>query len=176
MKMFFYTVLILLVVLFVSEGFVFSRAKESQFERADYVLLMGSGTDTIAPILRERLLRAEKALNENPSAKLVISGKSEEVDAMKVFFESMTSEIILDPTAQRTLDHFLFLKKLGAQNIILATNDFHYPRALAMADSFSLSAKTQKDPIHYITSGPMYLREVLGRLRFSYDVLIGTFP
>jgi uncharacterized SAM-binding protein YcdF (DUF218 family) len=176
MKMLFYLSLILLIILFISEGFVFSRAKESQFEIADYVLLMGSGTDTTAPILRERLLRAEKALNENPGAKLIISGKSEEVDAMKVFFKSMTSEIILDPTAQRTVDHFIFLKKIGAQNIILATNDFHYPRALAIAQSFSLFVKTQKDPINYVTSGPKYLREILGRLRFSYDVLIGTFP
>lgn len=171
MKIFFYLPFVLLLIIFISEALIVSMAKVSEFDTPDYILVLGCNSDVDQPLFRERILRGQQAKMEYPTAQVVLSGTPEEIQKMSQYFDSP----ILDSTAKRTRDHFIFLghhtQKKGLK-ILIATNDFHGSRALALSAQFGFQAKLQTTPSIYITSYSMQIREILGRLRMTWDLLI----
>ena len=79
--MFFYFTIIPLILIFASEMYVLSYAKETSIQAPDYILLLGSGTQIDTPLLKERIQRAQFAQSQFPQTPILISGTSKEVSS-----------------------------------------------------------------------------------------------
>lgn len=166
--MFFYIVIASLFTLFASEMYIISYAKESQIESPDFILLLGSGTQVDTPLLKERIQKAQAAQIQFPQTPVLISGTPQEIKAMKSFFQNPH----LHDKATRTYDSMYYVATIKPEaKVLIATNAFHMIRSLALANAFKLNAQGLQEPQFYITSAVHSLREVLGRLRCSWDIL-----
>ncbi len=178
MQLLFKSFLFCILVLACVEVYVSRKAKIFSVEQPDLILILGSGTQIQDPLLQERLLRAQSAFQtyKNSAAAnclVLVSGNAKEASVMLDFLKPTIPEGLLKvhSTAKRTKDSFEYLKNNfpNAQNILIASNEFHKRRSLALANFYDIRAGWIAQPKIYKTELKHQIREVFGHIRFVID-------
>ena len=115
-----------------------SAASIGEPTEIDYILVLGANGNEQSPVTMDRAVSAAQAAKLFPTAKIVLTGKSEEVEAYKSLLAPLgLSNFIEEKQSRTTWDNMRFSEKLmePGKNILLVTSEYHQPRALAIARS-----------------------------------------
>lgn len=128
-------------------GLILSKINEEPSSNQHFGTILVLGSQILpdgqpAQFTRERLQRAVLLADENPQAKIIVSGAKgadepvSEAVAMRnwlVAHSVSADRIILEKKASDTSENIAFSKKYFHDKTILVTNDFHLYRALYLA-------------------------------------------
>jgi vancomycin permeability regulator SanA len=149
---------------------VHAFARETEFEKPDLIVVLGSGHKVQEPLLNDRLEAAIKAHTLYPDVPLLLTGdeknKSEISHMLEYIKERVNLEnLLLDPDSLKTWDHFKHIKNnFSDKNVLVITNEFHHKRALMFARMLGVSAKCFDTERNYSPSLVLFIRERISRL------------
>lgn len=136
------------ILLFCSvEGLILSRYHAQAAPGADYVVVLGAQWKSTGPseVLRRRLARAADYLDDNPDAKVIVSGGQgeneimSEAAGMRDYLVKMgieESRILVEDRSSNTCENLVFSGQLldrQQDSVVIVTNNFHMFRALSIA-------------------------------------------
>lgn len=135
------------VLFVVVEGCIISGFSEKGQAGADYVIVLGAQMKTNGPskALQYRLDEAARYLNENPDAKVIVSGgqgADEHISEAQGMYDYLTEKginperIILEDQSVNTFQNLTFSAELldkEKDSVAVVTNNFHVFRAVGIA-------------------------------------------
>ncbi|MBS6367163.1 MAG: YdcF family protein [Clostridiales bacterium] len=149
-----------------------------QVPRADWAVVLGAQVkgEQISSILQSRLDAALLFLEENPNAKVVVSGgqgPGEDVTEASAMYEYLVlrgvnpDRIVQEDRASNTRENLAntraLLQAMGEreQRLVLITSEFHLARAKFIADTLGIEVETMgAETTQWISKMNYYLREV----------------
>lgn len=128
-----------------------------------YILVLGANGNIESPVVIDRANSAYLASQQFPEARILLTGKPDEVVAYKTLLTVRgLSQFIEEPMSTTTWDNVRLSEKLmdPSKNILVVTSEYHQPRALAMARSLKWNAWVfGKDGRQYQMKWYFFLKE-----------------
>ncbi|WP_165763886.1 YdcF family protein [Halalkalibacter urbisdiaboli] len=164
-------VMSLIYIVFVTVA-ITSTAKQETVENADYVIVLGARLhgETMSLSLQNRVHAALEYLQNNPGAKVIVSGGQgpgesiTEAEAMKRFFIEQGIEgerIIKEDQSTSTFENLKLSQPMLEEDatIVIVSNDFHLYRATVIAGRLGMEPYTLAAKTPAIVKGKMWARE-----------------
>lgn len=184
MNKFFILITLLFFLYLVAEALVLYKCQNPfQDDDFQYIILLGANGRTDSPLVIDRTRMAIDAMKRWPNARLVISGNAErnEVEAFKTILAQegfLPGNFITEEKSSTTWENLKNTKQLIEPNakILLITNEFHQPRALAIARTLNLRASIYgNDPREYQFALQYWVRERFATLKFLAQFFASFF-
>lgn len=151
------------------------------------VLVLGAGVkEKVSPVYADRLETAVELHEKGLVEKIIVSGDHgsayyDEVSAGKDYLLAKNipaDDIFLDHAGFRTYDSIYRARDIfGLDNFLIATQDFHLPRALYIANRLDVTAwGCRADKRYYLNSSYMQRREYFASIKAWLDVNIKSKP
>ena len=100
-----------------------------------------------SPMLASRCARAVRLVREGEARRLFLTGRKDEIDAMRALVHVVDhDDILVDDAAVRTFDNVKHAKAVvGVAACVVVTSRFHLPRAMFLARRVGLNARGVAD-------------------------------
>lgn len=159
------------------------------FSQKDAVLVLGARVyenGNLSDVFRDRAEVAVGFYEAGRVRKILVSGdhgteEYDEVNAAKDFLLSKgvkPEDIFLDHAGFDTYDSVYRAKEVfGVESMVIATQDFHLPRALYIADKLDLEVCGAGSDLHkYRTESQMEFREIFARNKAWLNLFLKSKP
>ncbi len=156
---------------------------------ADAVMILGArvyGSNSMSATLTDRTDTAINVYQNGKANKILVSGDHgqddyDEVNAVKNYLlekDINPSDIFLDHAGFNTYDSMYRAKKIfGVRSLIIATQNFHLPRAVCLARNRGIEAYgISADLRPYLTQRENNYREFFARIKAFVYLLINPDP
>lgn len=160
-----------------------------EFPQKDAALVLGARVyenGRMSDVFRDRAEVAVSFYEAEKVQKILVSGdhgteEYDEVNAAKDFLLSegvKPEDIFLDHAGFDTYDSVYRAKEIfGVESMVIATQDFHLPRALYIAEELGIDACGASSDLHeYRTESQMEFREIFARSKAWLDVFLKSKP
>lgn len=170
----------------VTEGMIFYHGNKEPQPHADYVIVLGAqvrGT-VVSKALKKRLDTAYEYLQDNKSAKVIVSGgqgSGEDISEARAMYDYLAGRgiakdrLIMEDNSRNTYENLRFSQSemgVGEHTVVLVTNSFHVFRAVNIAKKLGLKEVSGLGaPTDDILTLHYYIREFFAVLK---DKLIGN--
>ena len=169
---------------------IISEDKAAGLTDVDCILVLGCGVNpdgTPSPMLRDRLMCAERVYEAGNVPKLLMSGDHGKVDynevrTMRYFIlcegEAISSDIFMDHAGFSTYESIYRAKEVfGVKKAIIVTHEYHLSRALYIADKLGIEAYGVGMVDNYPSGKDFRLfREILARTKDFFKCIIKPEP
>lgn len=158
--------------------------------RKQAVLVLGTRVyaKTVQPVLQGRLEIARELYDRKLVRRILVSGDRgseyyDEANTMRLYLEAAGvpgEDIFMDVAGFSTLDSLYRARDVfRVESIIIATQDFHIPRALFIADRLGIDAiavPADESSVSDAVAIRNFVREPFARLKAWWDIQAGTKP
>jgi len=171
----------------VSAGKIFREV--DAIDGRNIVLILGSGigkNGELSDILRDRLDSTMELFANGKVSRIIVSGDNShenynETNAMRDYFleqNFLPRVIFTDYAGFDTFDSVVRAREIfGAEKLVIATQEFHLPRAIFLAEKLGIDAIGFSANLReYRDETRMNLREILANVKAAGNILFDSEP